>query len=331
MVVDCQMCATVSRGSSNSGICLGKKATMPIQSPKLVAIQSNSFISGRRPMALLDDSSEEDITRLLELFPSATLKNEWAQFRGSKPEVCQAIAKQGDLDKIARFVANNFGRCKQHVRLFQAAPKGVAIEDCFPDSDLLLREKNKREVYLGKVRWKVLLGEPFQEEYIELLWPMRIDRRSDATLVSFVVVERDVQTFYDDRTIITQRRIVEETHVTEALLVKGLGQLDVNKGIKQLWKKDRIDAFRSTFKKARSTTTESMDRQLGIKRTNPDLYKEMILLPIHKTMFRVEAALENSIKVFQADPTDGVIRMTRYTEDEGDSDELVYAILAENG
>ena len=56
----------------------------------------------------------------------------------------------------------------------------------------------------------------------------------------------------------------------------------------------------------------------------------MIALPIHKTMFRVEAVLENTVKVFQADPTSGVIRMTRYTEEEGDSDELVYAVLAEN-
>lgn len=282
-------------------------------------------------MAKLGDAAPEDIARLLKLFPAPVLKQNWVHLRAPKEEMCSKIAQEHDLEKISRFVADNYGRCKQHVYLMQPWNKNLPKpETSFPDANLFATDKQKRQLFLAKVRWKVLLANPFEEEQVELLWPMRIDHHKDATLVSFVVVERDIQMFFEGRTILTQRRLVEEQHVVDALLASGLIRLDFNKGTKALWKADKMDAFRSTFKKSRSTTTEAMDRQLGIKRTNPDLYQEMLLLPIHKTMFRVEASLENSVKVFQADPTGGVVRMTRYTEEEGDSDELVYALLAQN-
>ena len=217
------------------------------------------------------------------------------------------IARKKNPAKFTRVLETKYGRCKQHVYLMQSWTKNLPIpESPFPDADHVTTDKQKRQLFLSKVRWKVLLANPFEEAFVELLWPMRIHHHKDARLISFVVLEQDVQLFFEGATILTQRRMVEEQHFVEVLLPSGLVPQPFDKGTKELLKGDKVDAFRSTFKKSRSTTTEAVDRQLGIRRTNPDLYQEM-LLPMHKTMSRVEASLESSAKVFQADLTGGVV------------------------
>jgi hypothetical protein len=91
-----------------------------------------------------------------------------------------------------------------------------------------------------------------------------------------------------------------------------------------------MDAFRAKFKKPRSTTTEAMDRERGIKATEPDLYAQMLRLPMYDTMFRVNQDGGSPVEVFQVNPTEGSVRMTRYTNGDGDSDEIIQQILAKN-
>jgi hypothetical protein len=281
-------------------------------------------------LATLEAASVEDIQRLLELFPASSLKQDWDYLKGRKEELCAAIAKEGDHKKIRSFVISNFARCKQHSYIFgprdddQPGP-----EMNFPDADGLGQDSEGRLVYLGIAKYTVLLNDPFSKEELELLWPMRIEYRDKATIVSFVVLERDV-TFLFDRQTINVRRHDEEKDVILGVESLGYEAIDLNKGIKALWAGDSMDAFKTRFKKARSTTTESMDKERGIKETEPQLYEQMRKLPMFETMFRIDNGEKHSVRVFQINPTGGVIRMTRYTEGAGDSDELINEILAKN-
>lgn len=281
-------------------------------------------------MANLHEATTEDVQRLLELFPISALKGEWDS-RGTKEELCRAIATTADRARIAGFLMKNFGRCKQHAYIFQPRTEDhpdpeVALPDVHPlgslgDSDLF---------YLGLASFTVLLRDPdFRQETVGLLWPMRIQYKESSMVVSFIVLERDVRALFDGE-VLNVRRHVEEKTVADSITSLGFQTLDLNKGVKSLWASDYMDAFRSKFKKARSTTTEAMDKDRGIKATDNELYELMQGRPMFETMFRVSASSDSAVEVFQINPTDGVVRMTRYTNREGDSDEVLERLLKAN-
>ena len=280
-------------------------------------------------MAKLKNASADEIQHLLELFPLSVLKQNWDNRGRNKEEICAAIAKEVDYRKIATFVTRNFARCKQHSYVLLASGGDSAEpEASFPYADPLGTVDGK-SVYLGVAKYTVLLRDPFEQAEVNLLWPMRVEQGNNATIVSFIVMEKDVPRLFD-REVINSRRHVDEKLITQAIRATGYDSVDLNKGVKTLWSRDYMDAFKVKFKKPRPTTTESMDRERGIKATEPELYKEMQRLPIYESMFRVSPKSESSVDVFQVNPTEGSIRMTRYTEGQGDSDEIVEAILSKN-
>jgi hypothetical protein len=207
--------------------------------------------------------------------------------------------------------------------------RGLALGTAFPVDESLGVDARGRIVYLGTAEFTVLLSDPFVQEQVQLLWPLRIEYLEQATIVSFIVLERDVSYLFDRETV-SVRRHPEEKDVIMGVCALGYQALDLNKGVKALWTDDFMDAFKAKVKKARSTTTEAMDSERGIKANEPDLYRQMLRLPMFETMFRVGDDMDNSVKVFQINPTHGIIRMTRYTEEAGDSDEIINQILAKN-
>jgi hypothetical protein len=62
-------------------------------------------------------------------------------------------------------------------------------------------DQAKREIYLGVARFKVVLRDPFEEQDLDLLWPMRVEYLDKATVLSFIVLERDVRYLFDRPTI----------------------------------------------------------------------------------------------------------------------------------
>ena len=144
-------------------------------------------------MATLQTSSNDDIQRLLELFPLAALKVTWDHFRGIKEEICRQAAREADYRKIRSFVIANFSHCKQHSYIFNPRADDDPPPDLtFPDADILGPQNRQSTVYLAKAKYTVLLKDPFSQEEVELLWPMRIEYQDKATLVSFIVLERNV-------------------------------------------------------------------------------------------------------------------------------------------
>jgi hypothetical protein len=126
------------------------------------------------------------------------------------------------------------------------------------------------------------------------------------------------------------RRLREESDVVEAMLGLGAKICDLNKGIKALWASNKIDGFDVKYKEPKALSSKKMDRKLGLRATLPEVYEELVLYPLHTIMFRVAAAAKLPVEVFQANPTEGVVKMVRYTDRDGDSDELIDAILKGN-
>jgi hypothetical protein len=281
-------------------------------------------------VARLRASSKEDVQLLLELFPLSALKSNWTHFKGNKQDICEKVAEAGDSARVASFVAANFARCKQHIYAFQPADDAPNdFRRVLPNVDVLADSENGGTVFLGVSKYTVLLRDPFSMEEIELLWPMRFQQTDRATILSFVILERDVRPLFD-REVVNVRRHLDEKDIILQINAAGHMPLDLNKGVKRLWREDYMDAFRSKFKKARSTTTEAMDREQGIKATNRDLYDEMMVLPMFETLFRTNGNGDRALDVFQINPSAGSLRMMRYSDGASGSDELVQRILQKN-
>ena len=143
------------------------------------------------------------------------------------------------------------------------------------------------------------------------------------------MVERDPRPFAN-RAVITAVRHVDEKQTVRALNELGFHPIDLNKGVKALWANDLMDAFRVRFKKPFSTATEVMDEERGIKQNNPQLYDEVQKLPLFDTLFRVRPTHDTSVSNFHVNPTIGRVAFSSYTDDAGDTDELVAEILTSN-
>jgi len=89
-------------------------------------------------MPLLQDASVEQFRRLLEFFPSSALKAEWPGLKGEKKDtVCELAAKKKDVERIKKFVMQNFAHCRQHVSLLQKPEKLPDLTVVFPTTEAI--------------------------------------------------------------------------------------------------------------------------------------------------------------------------------------------------
>lgn len=290
-------------------------------------------------MPLLDNASTEQLRRLMDFFPSSTLKAEWPGLKGMKKEsVCEQIAITRDIQRIKTFLMQNFSRCRQHILLLQKPELGTSgqiqltlpdLMVVFPTNEQVGTMPGGIEFYIGSVPYKVYLLNPMEETTVDVLWPIRVERQDKIIIVSTVVLERDPANF-SGRTSLKATREVDEKRISQQLNDLGFTPLDINKGVKALWSSKYMDAFRSSFKKAKSTSTEVMDGEIGLRENAPEVFDEAVGKPLFNTSFRTDGNIENSTGEFQINPTFGRIGFTSYTENLGDTDEIVKAILEAN-
>ena len=185
-------------------------------------------------------------------------------------------------------------------------------------------------ITLCRLRYKVLFREPpYEDDEIEFLWPMRIQVRKGLLILSFVVFERSVSNFFPRQCSILSRTI-EEQAVVAGFRSLGATTYDLHKGIKTLWKEDFMDAFKVKYKEPFALASKEMDEEIGIKAMKPEFFEELQDYTLYSTMFKVSPSADCSVKLFHADPFSGSISFPRYTEGEGDSDEVVFKILDAN-
>jgi hypothetical protein len=281
-------------------------------------------------MALIHLASVEQLRRMLELFPASLLKTEWPGLKGhKKADVCELIAKTKDVERIRSFVVNNFAHCRQHVLLLNRAEGDPDILSAFPPTEEIGSMPGSITFYLSSVAYQVYLLGPMEMVQVDVLWPIRIEIRDKIVIVRSVVLERDPQN-YSGRTSLKAIKEFDEKKVSLDLGNLGYTPLDINKGVKALWESKYMDAFRSSFRKKNSTSTEVMDGEIGIRDNAPEIYEVLASKPLLNTTFKPDAELENSIGVFQINPTLGRIGFTSYTENSGDSDAIIKAILDGN-
>lgn len=280
-------------------------------------------------MPLLQDSSTQDLKRLLGSFPFSTLKDAWPSVRGTKEEICFAAAQEKDQNKIISFMGKNFGRCRQHVYILNEPDNNPNPWVAVPDAEILSQDAEGRVLAITKAVFSIFLRDPLEESSVEFLWPMRVSRVSGYMVFSFIVLERNPCVYFD-RDCYQSARSIDERGILMRLEGAGFTRADLHKGIKALWEAGFMDSCRTRYKKPLSTASEAMDEERGIREFNPELYEQLQNATLFATLFQVHPEEKCDVDQFQVDPSQGYIAFPRYTEGAGDSDEVVDRILKSN-
>jgi len=281
-------------------------------------------------MPTVAEASTQNVKRLLELFPISRLRAVWPAIKGSKEEVCQAIAEAKEPDQVVAFVNEHFSCCRQHVHVFDRPAGGFALPARLAEATAEVLAAGEDALYVVRSEYKVVLKDPLEEATLEFLWPIRIEMTDAHLIVRFVVLEKDLGAYFDRPYLLNNRGSDEKDIVNGLASGYSLTPADLHRGVKKLWVDGFMDAPKTKYKKAKSTAAEAMDEELGIKEHNPELYAQLLESVMFATMFKVDSARALTVEVFSVDPSTGYIAFPRYADNAGDTDVVIREILTNN-
>ena len=272
-------------------------------------------------------ASVQDLKRLLELFPVASLRQAWPEQKGTKEEICFNASEGKDYGKIATFVSEHFGCCKQHVYAFEA-PDGGGLPETLCGEPAAISGPSSA-LFVARVRYEVVLRDPLEEVTLDFPWPIRVDlvEGGKYVLLRFVVLEKNVAQYFDRRCYVAGRSIEEKDVVAEVSGWAG-SRVDLHKGIKHLWGAGFMDSPSAKLKKALSMASEIMDEELGIREHNPELYEQIVENVLLGALFVISDE-SHGVSVFSVQPSNGYFAFPRYS-DKGGTDYVVSEILRNN-
>lgn len=281
-------------------------------------------------MALLTSASVEKLRRLLAFFPAPKLKAEWPGTVGEKKSAaCEIIAGTQDYDRIRLFLMANFAHCRQHVLLLERPEGELDPLVAYPSPELLGTMSGGARFYLAAVNYSVYLLDPMEEVTVQLLWPIKVEERDKTLIIRSLVLERDPEIF-SGRPVLKSVRQLDEKKIAVDLNGLGFKALDINKGVKKMWEGKYFDAPRVKYKKSNLTTTVDMDDDKGLRENAPDVFDDLKSKPLLNTDFKPEKKMESTVARFQINATSGKLGFTNYTDDPGDTDAVIEAILEHN-
>jgi hypothetical protein len=278
-------------------------------------------------MPILDNAPIQDRKRLLELFPIAIFREVLPELKGTKEEVCYAYAALATPAQVGAFVRTHFGRCKQHVYIFNRPDGTVALPNAVTSGEKIAGDGNEG-LYIIRTSYRVVLRDPLEEMELEFLWPVLVQVKGHHIIVRFVALEKDVSSYFERQCYVVRKSIEEKTVLADLNL--GNARTDLHKGIKTMWDEKFMDSPRTKFKKPMSMASEAMDEELGIRAHNPELYATLLDSVLLNTLFVIEEAQHCGTSAFLADCVNGFLAFPRYSEAERNTDFVIDEILRHN-
>ncbi len=276
-------------------------------------------------MPILQDAAIQDRKRLLELFPISSLKETWPDIKGTKEEICFAVAEKAGPNEVIKFMEVHMGRCKQHVYIFERAA-GTTLPDGVIGGERVNVTGTDSAFYIVRTSYSVVLKDPLDETELDFLWPIKIQLTDKYMIVRFVAMEKNVSSYFDRACYVVRKSIEEKT------ILKGvnLEAADIHQGIKKLWNDGFMDSPRTKFKKPKSLAMEAMDEEMGIRENYPELYEVLQDSVLLNTLFLIPEDKGCSVSAFLADSAHGYLAFPRYSEGPKDTDFVLNEILGHN-
>jgi hypothetical protein len=288
-------------------------------------------------MPILTDATTEEVERLLALFPAANLRQTWTDFEKlSKEQLCKTVALQRPRAEVLGFVRQAFGCCKQHIHLFShELEPPLAAPDAIVGGEKLVSLTPRSAIYLTRSTTDVVLLDPYDDGTIDFLWPVRIEVTAQHVIVSLVILEKDIESYFPRRALVEKHGLSEEAIVADIVQsMGGLQPLDIHKGIKTLWHEEYMDCHFAKYRKAKSAAYEIVDRteKKGIRENDPTLYAVLRKARMTTCTFHLDEDQdqETSVRYFGADLSLGTLSFSTYADNPKDTGDVVRKILQNN-
>jgi hypothetical protein len=280
-------------------------------------------------------------SRLLKLFPVKKVQDHF-NVNENQSDLVVTVSEGNTIATMNVFCADHLSMTKQHIFLFthdNANFNAVTSADFDCATVIAERPANTSKTFhmLFDVDYELALTNPAAVEIIKYKWPVSVKVTSSYIIVHITVLERNPAGEFDGgrRIFVTDRSLKEEDILQQIrIALQGFAELDkcdLNAGVKHLWANDVIDARATRYKKANSVSSETMDENMTIKADLEDVYDELVLAPLQTTMFRFMQNVNNRyMDHVTIDPTNGVVRVTIYPDDQTQVQNVIDDILQHN-
>ena len=285
-------------------------------------------------MPIVEGAPSEQLKRLLQLYPVASLRERWPDAKGKKEDICAYVAEHRPRAELIEFVSSDFSCCKQHVHIYpHDGPIHKLPKMVLPNGSHVHGVEGEPQIYLIKVRFSVVLKNPPESAETEFLWPARIEIINNHLIVRFVTMEKDLSSYFDGRPLWVSGQSVTRDQVLRKVTDHFAGNLmqpDLHKGIKRLWADGFMDCPRAKYKKTHSTASEIMDEGKGIRHSNPELYEILKASLLLSALFQIDPASACTVSAVYTFPAEGSLVFPRYSSRKGDTDHVIREILRNN-
>ncbi|MFD2589975.1 hypothetical protein ACFSTE_03980 [Aquimarina hainanensis] len=251
-----------------------------------------------------------------------------------KEQAINYIVETFQRNKILDFVFENFGCLKQHIYI-NTFNKDFTSFNPSPANQHSNYQKGTETIYNLLFEMNVQAFNKTQKslEELEYLIPVQIRKSKLHLIVSFNTFERRVINSSGDNFVILDRKNSENSYIEiiKDSLPTGITFVptDLNKGIKELWKEDKIKAKFLKHLRSSSVSTEVMMEDDNLKDKLPDLYNEALTNPLEKNVF-VLVEEKTDIGRFTTEPMKGKISISRYAKNLDSVNDLVISVLDKN-
>ncbi|KQS34019.1 hypothetical protein [Dyadobacter sp. Leaf189] len=277
--------------------------------------------------------------RLLRLYPVAVVKEHFNKAHQGQDHLLREIVAENATSVIDAFALDQTDRTKEHVYIYEC--RGVPRFDLSelgkeaPDrtSEVAGFTVNK---YLLEVDSEILVKE--KKEFVTLTnkWPVSIYFKRGIVILRITILDRYIK-YFGNANVVNLGQGFSESSIRD-VVVKSLFSnnsnpvpLDITKGVKELLKKDLIDATNIKFKKDKSTSTEALDEEHTLKVAMPDVYDDMMGRPIEKTVFKFLGNQDDQYpNHFRVEPQKGEISFSLYATDTDAHTAAIKLILENN-
>jgi hypothetical protein len=279
------------------------------------------------------NTKEKLYSRLLESFPVKVLKDSF-NLEGAKKNVIIDVLKSNSYALIDNFVKKNFGFTHQHVVVLEMSSLIKSSQNRLLNGSKIFSNFTKRTsswVYLHNTKltyFDTLIG---IEKELEFLIPVKIETSNKVMKVYYNTLARDISSYFKHKIYPNRAGNLEEEIINEIKLnlIQTIFKYDLNKGVKFLWENDYIDAVVVKNKKSKSVKVERMDESFTFKVQYPKDWVNIMLTPIQKTKF-VGIKGVDGMKMFDIDPTKGVLSVSSFSDYENSVENLLDLILQNN-
>lgn len=286
-------------------------------------------------------NTDQDLfKRLLKLYPVKLVKEEFNPDETNQVEIIQEIVNNNSSDIIKKFAVDNHLNTKQHVYFYSLSSSFIRTAFNLNNLDLVLQEELfENSIYyfkfLPKIEYDVVLGSPFEETILNFIQPVTVCVSQKILIIHATIMEKNIDYYFGDRKVYEANKTHGEDQIIQKIIEHFTNffvvePLDLNKGIKELWKNDVIDSKYAKWKKSHSTSTEQMDEEFTLKQKYPALYAELVTSPLNRTIFKNITDIDDICSHFTIDPTKGYLTITIYPGSLSQVNNVINKILANN-